>query len=105
MLEEVGLTHYLALGSFLFVSGLACMILKRNAIGALMGIELILNAAAVNFVAYSRFNPLFAVEGKIFAIVVVIMAAAETALALAIVLNFYNNHATVDVDNAKELKG
>ena len=81
------------------------MFTKRNAIGVLMGVELVLNGAAVNFVAFAHFNPAFAIEGQIFALFVIILAAAEAAIALAIVLNFYNNHLTVDVDTADELKG
>jgi NADH:ubiquinone oxidoreductase subunit K len=101
----IGLNHYLMLGAFLFVCGVVCMASKRNAIGVLMGVELVLNGATVNFVAYAHFNPAFVVEGQIFALFVIVMAAAEAAIALAIVLNFYNNHMTVDVDTAEELKG
>ncbi|GIW78521.1 MAG: NADH-quinone oxidoreductase subunit K [Gemmatales bacterium] len=101
----VTLTHYLVLGALLFVCGALCMALKRNGIGVLMGVELVLNGANVNFVALAHFNPAFAVEGQIFALFVIVMAAAEAAIALAIVLNFYNNHLSVDVDTAEELKG
>ncbi len=100
----IGLPHYLALGALLFVCGIACMAVKRNAIGVLMGVELVLNGANVNFVAFSWYNPVFRLEGQIFALFVIVMAAAEAAVALAIVLNFYNNHATVDIDAADELK-
>jgi NADH:ubiquinone oxidoreductase subunit K len=102
---DVGLNHFLLLGALLFVSGAVCMATKRNAIGILMGVELVLNAATINFVAFARFNPIFQVEGQIFALFVIVLAAAEAAIALAIVLNFYNNHMTVDVDTAEELKG
>jgi NADH:ubiquinone oxidoreductase subunit K len=95
----------LLLGAFLFVTGVVCMAVKRNAIGILMGVELVLNGANVNFVAFATFNPVFQVEGQTFALFVIVMAAAEAAIALAIVLNFYNNHMTVDVDTAEELKG
>ena len=78
---------------------------KRNAIGVLMGVELVLNGATVNFVAFAHYNPAFRVEGQVFALFVIVMAAAEAAIALAIVLNFYNNHESVDVDTAEELKG
>ena len=105
MPQEVGLDHYLLLGALLFVCGAVCMATKRNAIGILMGVELVLNAATVNFVAFAHYNPLFQVEGQIFALFVIVLAAAEAAIALAIVLNFYNNHLTVDVDQAEELKG
>ena len=104
-MNEIGLNHFLLLGAFLFVCGIVCMASKRNGIGVLMGVELVLNGATVNFVAYSHFNRTFAVEGQIFALFVIVLAAAEAAVALAIVLNFYNNHLTVDVDTADELKG
>jgi NADH-quinone oxidoreductase subunit K len=104
-LPAVGLTHYLVLGALLFVCGVVCMASKRNAIGILMGVELVLNGANINFVAFASFNPSFQVEGQIFSLFVIVLAAAEAAVALAIVLNFYNNHMTVDVDTAEELKG
>ena len=65
-----------------------------------MGVELVLNGANVNFVAFARYNPAFQVEGQAFALFVIVLAAAEAAIALAIVLNFYNNHTSVDVDTA-----
>ena len=105
MSPDIGLNHYLLLGAVLFVCGAVCMATKRNAIGVLMGVELVLNGATVNFVAFAVFNPAFAVEGQVFALFVIVLAAAEAAVALAIVLNFYNNHTTVDVDTAEELKG
>ena len=101
----IDLNDYLILGAILFVCGIVCMATKRNAIGVLMGVELVLNGATVNFVAFAHYNSVFEVEGQIFALFVIVMAAAEAAVALAIVLNFYNNHATVDVDSAEELKG
>jgi NADH-quinone oxidoreductase subunit K len=105
MTESVGLTPYLLVGALLFVCGAVCMATKRNAIGILMGVELVLNGATVNFVAFAHFNYAFEIEGQIFALFVIVLAAAEAAVALAIVLNFYNNHTTVDVDTAEELKG
>src|SRR5438874_6321514 len=104
-LPPVGLTHYLVLGALLFVCGVVCMATKRNAIGVLMGVELVLNGANINFVAFASYNPAFQIEGQIFSLFVIVLAAAEAAVALAIVLNFYNNHMTVDVDSAEELKG
>jgi NADH:ubiquinone oxidoreductase subunit K len=101
----IDLNDYLVLGAVLFVCGIVCMATKRNAIGVLMGVELVLNGATVNFVAFAHYNSVFEVEGQIFALFVIVMAAAEAAVALAIVLNFYNNHASVDVDSAEELKG
>jgi NADH-quinone oxidoreductase subunit K len=101
----ITLNHYLVLGAVMFVCGAMCMAIKRNAIGILMGVELVLNGANINFVAMARYNSTFAVEGQVFALFVIVLAAAEAAIALAIVLNFYNNHTTVDVDTAEELKG
>ena len=103
--EIVGLEPYLFLGAVLFVCGVVCMATKRNAIGVLIGVELVLNGANINFVAFARFNPAFEIEGMMFALFVIVLAAGEAAVALAIVLNFYNNHLTVDVDTAEELKG
>ena len=111
MTEAIGLNHYLILGAVLFVCGVVCMATKRNAIGVLMGVELVLNGANINFVAMARYLrdphgvPIFEIEGQMFALFVIVLAAAEAAIALAIVLNFYNNHLTVDVDTAEELKG
>ena len=102
---EVGLQEYLLLGALLFVCGAVCMAVKRNAIGVLMGVELVLNGANINYVAFARYNPTFSLEGQVFALFVIVLAAAEAAVALAIVLNFYNNHTTVDIDTAEELKG
>jgi NADH:ubiquinone oxidoreductase subunit K len=98
------LTHYLAVAAVLFICGIACMATKRNAIGVLMGVELILTAATLNFVAFSRFTPL-GIDGQVMGLFVIVLAAAEAAVALAIALNFYNNHLTIDVDRADELKG
>jgi NADH-quinone oxidoreductase subunit K len=104
-MSSITLEHYVLLGAVLFVCGAVCMATKRNAIGVLIGVELVLNGANINFVAFARYNPAFELEGMVFALFVIVMAAAEAAVALAIVLNFYNNHMTVDVDNAEELKG
>ncbi len=104
-MSELGLTPFLVLSAFLFACGVTCVGVKRNAIGILMGVELILNAANLNLIAFARFNPAFRIEGQVFALIVVVLAAAEAAVALAIILNFYNNHDTVDVDEATDLKG
>lgn len=109
-LASVGLAHYLILSAMLFVCGILSILLKRNAIGILMGVELILNAANVNLIAFNHFRfpgsasaPLL--DGQIFALFVIVLAAAEAAVALAIFLNFYNNFSTIDVERAQTLKG
>ena len=109
-MAQIGLHHYLILGALLFVSGLLTILLKRNAIGILMGVELILNAANVNLVAFNYYAhrgqaDVPALDGQIFAVFVIVLAAAEAAVALAIFLNFYNNFSTIDVERARNLKG
>jgi NADH-quinone oxidoreductase subunit K len=100
----MALGAYVAVSAALFALGIVCIIARRNVLYVLMGIEMILNAANINFVAFSRFNG-NSLDGRMFAVFVIILAAAEAAVALAITLNFYNNHSTVDVDRADELKG
>ena len=104
----VTVSHYLAVGAVMFVCGAMCMATKRNALGVLMGIELVLNGANLNFVAFgSRFlrEETLGLDGELIALFVIVLAAAEAAVALAIALNFYNNHTTIDVDRADDLKG
>ena len=101
----IGLTEYLILGALLFVCGAVCMATKRNAIGVLMGVELVLNGTTVNFVAFAHFNPSFAIEGQVFALFVIVMAAAEAAIALAIVLAIYRNFRTIDSHETTMLRG
>lgn len=98
------LNMYLAVGALLFVCGILCMTTKRNAIGILMGVELVLNGANINLVAFSKYGTL-GLDGQVMSLFVIVLAAAEAAVALAIVLSFYNNHRTVDVDQASELSG
>ena len=101
--EPVSLNAYLAVAAVLFVCGVMCMATKRNGIGVLMGVELVLNGANIKFVAFSKYG-LLGLDGQIFSLFVIVLAAAEAAVALAIALNFYNNHLTIDVDQASELK-
>jgi len=109
--QPVGVSHYMFVSAILLVAGIVCMATKRNAIGVLMGIELVLNAANINFIAFgSRFlrgdiEGGLGLDGQLMAMFVMVLAAAEAAVALAIVLNYYNNFATVDVDQADDLKG
>lgn len=117
--EPIGISHFMVVGAVMFVSGVVCMAAKRNALGVLMGIELVLNGANINFVALSSevlsglssealsgdASRGLGLDGQFIALFVIVLAAAEAAVALAIVLNFYNNHATVDVDRADELRG
>jgi NADH-quinone oxidoreductase subunit K len=105
---SVSVSHYLVVGAILFVTGVVCMATKRNALGVLMGVELVLNGANLNFIAfgssYLREHSL-GLDGQLMSLFVIVLAAAEAAVALAIALNFYNNHSTIDVDQAGDLKG
>ena len=105
---QVTVSQYLAVGAVLFVTGAVCMATKRNALGVLMGIELVLNGANINFVAFgSKFlrETSLGLDGQLIALFVIVLAAGEAAVALAIALNFYNNHMSIDVDKASDLKG
>ena len=101
----VGLTHFLVLAAVVFCCGVVTVLLKRHAIGILMGVELMLNAANINLVAFNHYSHGQHLDGQIFAMFVVVIAAAEAAVALAIFLNFYNHFGAIDVDRASELKG
>jgi NADH-quinone oxidoreductase subunit K len=101
----IGLTHYLIVAAVMFVAGLFTMMTKRNAIGILIGVELVLNAATVNLVAFDRYMGPDRLDGQITAIFVIVLAAAEAALAVGICINVYKNLSTVDVDRANSLRG
>lgn len=100
----VSLTHYLVLAAFLLCCGLYVMTTKRNAVGILIGAELVLNAAGLNLVAFSRYG-IGGIDGQIGTLFVIVLAAAEAAIAIAILVNYYRVLATIDVDQADALKG
>ncbi|HJL62688.1 MAG: NADH-quinone oxidoreductase subunit NuoK [Candidatus Marinimicrobia bacterium] len=97
------LNTYLFIASILFSLGLFGVITRRNGVAVLMGIELILNAANLNFLAFAKFGGMN-ISGHIFALFVIIMAAAEAAVALAIIINIFNNFKTINVDDVQELR-
>ena len=99
----ITLSHFLIVSAVLFTFGIYAVLSRRNAIMVLMGIELILNSANINFLAFSRFSGMN-IEGQMAAIFVIILAAAEAAVALAIVLNIYKRFHTVNVDEISFLK-
>ncbi len=100
---HVGLTHYLILSAILFSLGVFGVVTRRNAVMVLMGVELILNSANINFVAFSRYGTL-GLDGQAIAVFVIILAASEAAIGLAIVLNIYKQFDTVNVDEISALK-
>ncbi len=102
-LPHVQLAHFLIVSAVLFAFGIYAMVTRRNAILVLMGLELILNAANINFIAFARYGGVN-LDGQVTAIFVIILAAAEAAVALAIVLNIYHRFQTVNVDEISSLK-
>ncbi len=99
----VGLYHFLFVSTILFALGIFGVITRKNAVMVLMGLELILNAANINFVAFARFGN-FGLQGQLMALFVIILAAAEAAIALAIVLNIYKVFSNVNVDEIDRLR-
>lgn len=99
----MGLDAYIAVSAALFVIGVVAIVARRNILYVLFGIEMILNAANINFVAFNRFNG-DGLEGRMFAIFVIILAAAEAAVALAIVLNVFHLFDSVKPSEADLLR-
>ena len=100
---QIGLTHYLILSATLFALGLFTVATRRNAVAILMGVELLLNAAALNFVAYSQ-HVEGGVGGQVFAVFIIVLAAAEAAIALAIVLAIFRQFRSIDAHETSTLR-
>ncbi|GAB3932374.1 NADH-quinone oxidoreductase subunit NuoK [Larkinella terrae] len=100
---EINSGLFLLVGAALFSIGLAIVILKRHAIMVLMGIELMLNAVNLNLITFSQNDPV-RLQGQLFSLFVMIVAAAEAAIALAIILQVYRHFKTVQLDDLNELK-
>jgi NAD(P)H-quinone oxidoreductase subunit 4L len=100
----IGLEHYLIASSLLFTIGLLGLITSRNLIKVLMSIEFILNAASLNFVAFSHYVTPQELTGQVFAIFIITIAAAEAGVALAIALSIYKHFRTVDLDKIHLMK-
>ena len=104
--HSVGLTHFLVVSIFLFAIGIGVILVKRNAIWILMGIELILNASGLNFVAFGFYSGdnFPNLDGQIMTIFIIIIAAAEAAIGLAIILLIYHHRKNIDPDKLTDLK-
>jgi NADH-quinone oxidoreductase subunit K len=100
----IGLGHYLFISAALFSLGIMAVMTRKNAVNVLMGIELILNSANLNLVAFSRFSA-GNINGQVFAIFIIVIAAAEAAVGLAIILSMYRLLKSVNLDRADTLKG
>ena len=99
------LESYLVVSSILFTFGIFAVITRKNAVAILMGIELILNSANVNFIAFNRFGNFNVLDGHVFSIFVVVLAAAEAAIGLAIIVIYYKNKGSINVEQINSLKG
>ncbi len=104
MAPAVTLTDYLILSGILFSIGVFGVLTRKNAIAVLMGVELMLNAANINLVAFSKFTDA-GVVGQVFALFSIVIAAAEVAVALAIVISIYKVTRTIDLDKEDTMKG
>jgi NADH-quinone oxidoreductase subunit K len=97
------LTHFLVVSACIFCIGLYAVLAKRNAIMILVGIELMINAAILNFVAFGKYDKLH-YGGQIFALFAIVLAAASVAVGLAIILNVYRHYKTINPDNITDLR-
>jgi NADH:ubiquinone oxidoreductase subunit K len=101
-MNSIPITYYLVLAGILFCGGLLIILIKKNAVFVLMGVELILNGAHLNLAAFSRFDD--KMEGQILAVFSIVLTAAEVSIALAILLNIYKQQRTSDLDDLTDLK-
>lgn len=101
----IPLQWYLAVSAGLFCIGLYGVLSRRNAVGVLMGVELILNAANINLVAFGRYVAPQSVSGQVFAIFIITLAAAEVAVGLALIIAIYRSRATIAVDEINLMRG
>lgn len=101
---EIPLDYILVLSTVLFFTGLLGVLIRRNLITMLLGIELMLNAVNINFVAFNHYLYPNRLEGHFFSLIVMAIAAAEAAVAIALIINIYRKFGTVNVDDVDELK-
>ena len=102
-MAEIGLVHYLTVGAVLFGLGMFTVMTRRNAVGILLGVELILNAAALNFVAFEHFIA-GGVAGQVFTVFIIILAASEAAIGLAVVLQVFRGYRSIQADRLTDLR-
>lgn len=102
---NISLTHYLTVSAVLFAIGLYGVLVRKNAVIVLMGIEIMMNAANLNFIAFARFTPAGPLTGQIFTLFGITIAAAEVAVGLALVIAIFRQVKTVEVQEIDKLKG
>jgi NADH:ubiquinone oxidoreductase subunit K len=103
-MQQVGLIHFLFVSCTLFFIGIYGFLTRRNMITMLMSIELILNSVNINFIAFNKFLFPHKLDGLFFVIFTITIAAAEAAVAIAIIINLYRNYHTIDVKEVDTMK-
>jgi NADH:ubiquinone oxidoreductase subunit K len=103
-MNEISITHILFVSTALFFIGMFGLFTRRNMITMLMAIELILNSVNINFVAFNKYLYPGKLDGVFFTLFIITIAAAEAAVAIAIIINLYRSHQSIDVDDASEMK-
>ena len=103
-MSEIPLSHILFVSTALFFIGMYGLFTRRNMITMLMAIELILNSVNINFVVFNKYLYPENMNGVFFSIFIIAIAAAEAAVAIAIIINLYRSHQSIDVEDASEMK-
>jgi NADH-quinone oxidoreductase subunit K len=103
-MNSVPLSHILIISTALFCIGMYGLFTRRNLITLLMSVELILNSVNINFVAFNKYLYPEKLDGVFFSLFIITIAAAEAAVAIAIIINLYRTHGSIDVEDAAELK-
>lgn len=101
---QPGLFHLLFISTALFFIGVYGFLTRRNLVTMLMSIELILNSVNINFIAFNKYLWPHKLDGVFFTLFIIAIAAAEAAVAIAIIINLYRSHKSINVENAEELK-
>ncbi len=103
-MKEIGLEHLLLISTALFFIGIYGFLTRRNMITMLMSVELILNSANINFIAFNKYLYADKLDGTFFTLFIITIAAAEAAVAIAIIINLYRHYKSIDVNDAANMK-
>ena len=104
MIQEIGVTHVLIVATLMFFTGIYGFLTRKNLITILLAIELILNSVAINFIVINKYLYPGKINGQIFALFIIAVAAAEVAIAIAVVIDFYRINKSIDVEKAESMK-
>lgn len=104
MLHNIPLHYFLIIGTLMFFIGVAGFIIRRSLISILMSVELMLNAVNINFLAVNRYLYPENMEGHFFTLFIVAIAAAESSIAIALIINIYRRFKTIEVDQVNDMK-